>query len=67
MKKEEELLKSKDVAWILDCSPDDVVEMAKRGELQGIKAGRFWRFRREDVQAYEEKQEQIATRLSPFA
>jgi excisionase family DNA binding protein len=57
MKKEEELLKSKDVAWILDCSPDDVVEMAKRGELQGIKVDRFWRFTRAEVEAYKERQE----------
>ena len=29
MKKNEEYLGSKDVAWILDLSPDDVVELAR--------------------------------------
>lgn len=51
-KDHDEHLGSKDVAWILDCSPDDVIEMAKRHKLQGVKIGRFWRFRHDDVETY---------------
>jgi hypothetical protein len=57
VKKEKDLLGSRDVAWILDCSPDDVIDLAKRGELQGTKVGRFWRFRHRVVQAYKREQE----------
>jgi excisionase family DNA binding protein len=51
------LLRAKDVAHILDCSPDDVVELARKGRLKATKAGRFWRFRNRDVLAYKRKQE----------
>ena len=69
MKEENKLLKSKDVAWILDCSPDHVVELARSQKLRGAKAGRFWRFRPEDVTAYKRRleKEQMTARLSPFA
>jgi excisionase family DNA binding protein len=69
MKKEEELLDSKDVAHILDMCPDDVIELARKGELRATKPGRFWRFRFKDAMAYKRKleKEQMATRLSPFA
>jgi excisionase family DNA binding protein len=53
MKKKREFLDTKDVAWILDCSPDDVMELAKRQKLQGTKMGRFWKFRAEAVKAYQ--------------
>ena len=46
------LLKTKDVAHVLDCSPDDIILLAQRGKLKGFKQGRFWRFRMDDVQAY---------------
>ena len=52
-----EYLGSKDVAWILDLSPDDVVELARRQKLLGTKTGRFWRFRRDDVETYKEQQQ----------
>ena len=45
-------LKSKDVAWILDCSPDDVIELARRGKLKAFKEGRFWKYREPAVMAY---------------
>ena len=63
------LLRSKDVAWILDCSPDDVVDLARSGELKATKVGRFWRYNPKDVEAYKrrQKKEQLAMRLSPFA
>ena len=54
-KKKETMLRSKDVAHILDCSPDDIIELAKKGKLKATKAGRFWRFRQADVVAYKKK------------
>jgi len=55
MVKKENLLRSKDVAHILDCSPDDVIELARRGKLRATKQGRFWRFRYADVMTYKKK------------
>jgi len=60
MAEEEKLLKSKDVAHILDCSPDDVHLLVRRGDLKGTKVGRFWRFRLEDVMEYKRKMEEVA-------
>ena len=54
-KKKESLLKSKDVAHILDCSPDDVIDLARKGKLRAIKQGRFWRFRQSDVVTYKRR------------
>ena len=60
MAEEEKLLKSKDVAHILDCSPDDVHLLVHRGDLKGTKVGRFWRFQLEDVMEYKRKTEEVA-------
>ena len=56
-KQKEPLLKSTDVAHILDCSPDDVIELARKKKLKGTKEGRFWRFRLQDVLEYKKQQE----------
>ena len=50
-------LRSKDVAHILDLSPDDVINLARRGKLKASKTGRFWRFRQADVVAYKRRNE----------
>ena len=55
MAKKEILLRSKDVAHILDVSPDDVIIMARRGKLRATKQGRFWRYRPSDVMAYKRR------------
>ena len=55
MAKKEKLLRSKDVAHILDCSPDDVIELARKKKLTGRREGRFWRFRLADVMAYKKR------------
>lgn len=47
--------RTKDVAHILDCSPDDVIEFCKRGELQAFKQGRFWRITPSAVKKYQRK------------
>ena len=61
MAKKENLLRSKDVAHILDCSPDDVIELARRGKLRASKQGRFWRFKHNDVLTYKKKYEDVAS------
>jgi excisionase family DNA binding protein len=60
MAKKENLLRSKDVAHILDCSPDDVIELARRGKLRASKQGRFWRFKHTDVLTYKKKYDEMA-------
>ncbi|MEW6441852.1 MAG: helix-turn-helix domain-containing protein [bacterium] len=55
MKAKERDLKSKEVAHILDRSPDDVIDMARKGTLRAFKVGRFWRFREADVIRYKKR------------
>lgn len=45
-------MRSKDVAQILDCSPDDVIIFAQRNILKGIHVGRYWRFNIDDVNEF---------------
>jgi excisionase family DNA binding protein len=49
---EESLLNSKEVAEILDCSPDTVNDLARKSVLPGIKKGRQWRFRKRDIASF---------------
>ena len=58
MAKKEQLLRSKDVAYMLDASPDDVITLARDGKIKAIKQGRFWKFRLSDVEAYKKGQMQ---------
>ena len=60
MTKKENLLRSKDVAHILDCSPDDVIDLARRGKLRAAKLGRFWRFRYADVMTFRKRSDAVA-------
>lgn len=46
-------LRSKDVARILDLSPDDVIKLARSGKLRASKIGRRWEFRARDVAQYQ--------------
>jgi hypothetical protein len=50
-------LRTKDVAHILDCSPDDVGVAAKKEKLKGIRNGKYWFFRLQDVEVYMKKRE----------
>ena len=50
-----QFLNSRDVAYILDCSPEDVIDLARREKLKAVKQGHYWRFRLADVQAYKRK------------
>jgi excisionase family DNA binding protein len=49
---EDSLLNSKDVAEILDCSPDTVNELARKSVLPAFKKGRQWRFRKRDIASF---------------
>ena len=50
--KDEILLNSKEVAEILDLSPDTVNELARKSVLPAHKRGRQWRFCRRDIITY---------------
>ena len=50
--KDEILLNSKEVAEILDLSPDTVNELARKSVLPAFKRGRQWRFRRRDIASF---------------
>ena len=52
VEKDEVLLNSKEVAEILDMSPDTVNELARKSVLPAFKRGRQWRFRTRDIVSY---------------
>ena len=59
--KEDTLLNSRQAAEMLDLSPDTVNELARKQTLPGVKRGRQWRFRRQDVAIFKrQRQEQVA-------
>lgn len=49
------VLNSRELAIVLDLSPDSVNTLARRGFINGYKVGRQWRFRRKDVEGYIQK------------
>ena len=49
---EDGLLNSKEVAELLDCSPDTVNELARKSILPAFKRGRQWRFRKRDITSF---------------
>ena len=50
--KDDVLLNSKEVAEILDCSPDTVNELARKTVLPAFKRGRQWRFHKRDITSF---------------
>ncbi len=54
--REEELLTSREVARILDLSPDTVNEFARKNILPAFKKGKQWRFRKKDIFSFNKKQ-----------
>ncbi len=56
LEREEELLNSREVARILDLSPDTVNEFARKNILPGFKKGKQWRFRKRDISSFNKKQ-----------
>ena len=61
-KKAPEYIRSKDVAYVLDCCPDDVVVLAREGKLKGHKHGRYWRFALSDVLEFRRRRDRSAKR-----
>ena len=49
------VLRSKDVAHILDCSPDDAILLARKGKLRARKEGKYWLYHYADVMRYRKK------------
>jgi hypothetical protein len=56
LEREEELLNSRQVAVILDLSPDTVDEFARKNILPAFKKGKQWRFRKRDISIFYKKQ-----------
>jgi excisionase family DNA binding protein len=56
LEREEELLNSRQVAVILDLSPDTVNEFARKNILPAFKKGKQWRFRRRDISLFYKRQ-----------
>ena len=56
LERDEELLNSKQVAAILDMSPDTVNEFARKNILPAFKKGKQWRFRRRDISVFYKNQ-----------
>jgi excisionase family DNA binding protein len=52
MERDDAILTSKEVALILDMSPDTVNEYARKSVLPGFKKGRQWRFRKRDITSF---------------
>lgn len=50
--KEDILLNSREVALLLDLSPDTVNELARRNVLPGFKKGRQWRFHKREIASF---------------
>ena len=50
--KDDILLNSREVAFLLDLSPDTVNEFARRNLLPAFKKGRQWRFRKRDIVSF---------------
>jgi len=56
LEKDEEFLNSRQVAVILDLSPDTVNEFARKNILPAFKKGKQWRFRKRDISMFYKKQ-----------
>jgi excisionase family DNA binding protein len=52
----EQMWGSGEVAEYLNLHRQTVTRLADRGELPGVKIGRKWRFRQEDIQTYFDEQ-----------
>ena len=56
LEQENDLLNSREVARILDLSPDTVNQFARKNILPAFKKGKQWRFRKRDISAFSKKQ-----------
>lgn len=51
----EQLMTLEQVAELLQVSTKTILRLIDQGELTGVKVGRAWRFRTDDVKAYIDK------------
>lgn len=51
-----------DVAEYLNIDPKTVYRMVNRGDLSGFKVGSSWRFKRDDLDAWIAKQQEVAAK-----
>jgi excisionase family DNA binding protein len=58
--KDDALLNSRQVAELLDLSPDTVNELARKNTLPAVKRGRQWRFRRHDLSSLKKQMQEKA-------
>ena len=63
---DEQLLRPRDVAHILDCCPDDLYPLIYTGEIKAEKVGRLWKFRLEDVMDYKNRVNGKSVRTEHF-
>lgn len=56
MSERDGLLNSREVARILDLSPDTVNEFARKNILPAFKKGKQWRFLKRDIFSFSKKQ-----------
>lgn len=68
----DETIGSEDCAKLLRCTPEQVEELARAGEIPGLKLGRSWLFVRADLLAYlaekaREEAQQRRARRQPAA
>jgi len=56
-----EIWDRKDVAQLLGCSTQHVINLANDQGLPHMRLGKLWRFRREDVLAWVAAQNKVAT------
>jgi excisionase family DNA binding protein len=52
MELSEYVLNHTEVARILDRSPDNITELARKGKIRAKRMGSRWRFRNRDIVAY---------------
>ncbi len=64
---DEQLLRPRDVAHILDCCPDDLYPLIYTGEIKAEKVGRLWKFRMEDVMNYKKRVNGKPVRTEQYA
>lgn len=48
----DDTIDSEDCAKLLHCTPEQVEELARAGDIPGLKLGRSWLFVRSDLLAY---------------
>lgn len=63
MATKEPMLKAKEAAVLLNCGPDDVLELRRRGVIAGeVYKRRGWRFRHSEVLRYRKRRERMEAR-----